>query len=81
VGTEEPFNVAVIVVDWFESTAPVLAVKVAEVALAGTLTEEGMVNAAGVLLESATTVLLLVDFDSVTVQVVLALEPRLAAAH
>jgi hypothetical protein len=34
-----------------------------------------------VLLESATTVLLLVDFDSVTVQVVLALEPRLAAAH
>jgi hypothetical protein len=59
----------------------VLAVKVAEEALAGTLTEDGMVNAAGVLLERATTELLLVDFDSVTVQVVLALEPRLAAAH
>ena len=81
VGTEEPFQVAVIVVDWFDSIAPVLAVNVAEVAFASTLTEEGMVKAAGVLLESATTELVLVDFDSVTVQVVLALEPRLAAAH
>jgi hypothetical protein len=32
-------------------------------------------------LESATTVLLVVDFDRVTVQVVLALEARLEAAH
>jgi hypothetical protein len=32
-------------------------------------------------LESATTVMLVADFDRVTVQVVLALEARLAAAH
>ena len=55
--------------------------KVAEVALAGTLTEEGTVNADGALLASATTVLVVVAFDSMTVQVVLALEARLAAAH
>ena len=66
---------------WSDSSAPALAVKVAEVALAATLTEEGTVNAVGALLESATTVLLVVDFDRVTVQVVLALEARLAAAH
>jgi hypothetical protein len=32
-------------------------------------------------LESATTVMLVVDFDRVTVQVVLALEAKLAAEH
>ena len=40
-----------------------------------------MVSAAEALLESATSVLLEVDFDSVTVQVVLALTARVAAAH
>jgi hypothetical protein len=66
---------------WSESSAPVLAVNVAEVALAATLTEDGTVNRDEALLDSATTVMLVVDFDAVTVQVVLALEARLAAAH
>ena len=78
---DEPFKVAVTVADWFETSAPVLAVNVAEVALAATLTEDGTVNRDGALLESVTTVLLVVDFARVTVQVVLALEARLAAAH
>ena len=78
---DEPFNVAVTVTFWSETSAPVLAVNVAEVALAATLTEDGTVNWDGALLESVTTVLLVVDFDRVTVQVVLALEARLAAAH
>ena len=80
-GADEPFNVAVRVAAWSESSAPVLAVNVAEVALAATLTEDGTVNRDGALLESATTVMLVADFDRVTVQVVLALEARLAAAH
>ena len=80
-GLDEPFNVAVTVAVWSESSAPVLAVNVAEVALAATLTEDGTVNRDGALLESGTTVLLVVDFDRVTVQVVLALEARLEAAH
>ena len=78
---DEPFNVAVTVAVWSESSAPVLAVNVAEVALAATLTEDGTVNRDEALLDSATTVMLVVDFDAVTVQVVLALEARLAAAH
>ena len=78
---DEPFNVAVTVAAWSESSAPVLAVNVAEVALAATLTEDGTVNRDEALLDSATTVMLVVDFDAVTVQVVLALEARLAAAH
>jgi hypothetical protein len=80
-GLDEPFNVAVTVAVWSESSAPVLAVNVAEVALAETLTEDGTVSRDEALLESAITVLLVVDFDTVTVQVVLALEARLAAAH
>ena len=78
---DEPFNVAVTVAVWSETSAPVLAVNVAEVALAETLTEDGTVSRDEALLESAITVLLVVDFDRVTVQVVLALEARLAAAH
>ena len=50
-------------------------------ALAATLTEGGTVNTEGRLLESVTAVLVAADFDSVTVQVVLALEARLAAVH
>ena len=80
-GMDEPFNVAVIVAVWSETRVPVLAVNVAEVALAATLTEDGTVNWDGALLESVITVLLVVDFDRVTVQVVLALEARLAVAH
>jgi hypothetical protein len=77
---EEPFSVAVRVAVWSKTSVPVVAVKVAEVVLAGTLTEEGTVTD-GTLLESATTQLPTEDLDRVTVQVVLALEARLAAAH
>jgi hypothetical protein len=66
---------------WSETRVPVLAVNVAEVALVAMLTEDGTVSRDKALLESATTVLLVVDFDRVTVQVVLALEARLEAAH
>ena len=78
---EEPFSVAVMVTVWSATSGPVLALNVAEVALAGTVTEEGTVRADGALLESTTTVLPAEDFDKVTVQVVLALEARVAAAH
>jgi hypothetical protein len=78
---DEPFNVAVTVAIWSETRVPVLAVNVTEVALAATLTEAGTVNWDGALLESVTTVLLVADFDKVTVQVVLTLEARLAAEH
>src|ERR1035437_6348179 len=71
---DEPFNVAVTVAVWSETSAPVLAVNVAEVALVATLTEAGTVNRDEALLESVTMVLLVADFDRVTVQVVLALE-------
>ena len=54
---------------------------VAEGALAATLTEDGTVNTDEALLESVTTVLVAVAFDRVTVQLVLALEARVAAAH
>jgi hypothetical protein len=80
-GLDEPFNVAVTVAAWSENSVPALAVNVAEVALAATLTEDGTVSRDAALLESVTTVLLVADFDRVTVQVVLALEARLAAAH
>ena len=55
---DEPFSEAVTVAVWSASSAPVLAVKVAEAALAATVTEGGTVNTDGALLESATTVLL-----------------------
>jgi hypothetical protein len=80
-GVEDPLNVAVTVAVWSDSRAPVLAVNVAEVALAGTLTEDGTVNTDGTLLESVTTVLLALDFARVTVQDVFALEVRLATTH
>ena len=77
----EPFKMAKTVAAWSETSAPVLAVNVAEVALAATLTEDGTVNRVDALLESVTIVMLVVDFDRVTVQLVLALEAKLAAAH
>ena len=81
IGLDEPFSEAVRVAVRFETSAPVLAVNVAEVVLAATLTEEGTVNWDGALLESGTTLLVAVDFDRVTVQVVLALEAKVVAAH
>jgi hypothetical protein len=81
VDLEEPFEAAVIVADWSEVKAPALAVKVAETAFATTFTEAGMVKAEDALVESATTVLLPVEFDSVTVQMVLVFEVRLVAVQ
>lgn len=78
---DEPFSVAVIVATWSPARAPVLAVNVAKAALAATLTTPGTVSTVGALLESATTVLAATGFDRVTVQVVLALEAKLAAVH
>jgi hypothetical protein len=49
--------------------------------LAATFTEGGTVRTVEALLESATEVLAALDFDRVTVQVVLALEAKLAVAH
>jgi hypothetical protein len=59
----------------------VLAVKVALVALAATLTEVATLSTDGRLLESVTVVLVAEDFDRVTVQVVLELGARLVAVH
>ena len=58
-----------------------LAVNVTVALLAATLTEDGTVNADEALLERAIAVVVVTAFDRVTVQVVLALEGRLAAAH
>ena len=78
---EEPPRVAVMVADWSAESAPVLAVNVVEAEFAATLTEDGTVNTDGALLESVTAVATAADFESVTVQVVLALGARLAAVH
>jgi hypothetical protein len=56
-------------------------VKVAEEALGARVTEEGMVNWDEALLASRTVALVMVGFDKETVQVVLALGNRVAAAH
>jgi hypothetical protein len=50
---EEPLSAAVIVAVWFEAIVPTVAVKVAEVLFAGTVTDTGIVRAA-LLLESPT---------------------------
>ena len=80
-GLDEPFRLAVTVAVWSETSVPVLAVNVAEVALDATVTEDGTVNTAGALLARATTVLLEDVLDNVTEQVVLEFDARLAAAH
>ena len=54
---------------------------VAEEALAAKVTEAGVVNWEETLSVSATVALLMVGFDKVTVQIVLALGNRVAAAH
>ncbi len=81
VGTDKPLNVAVIVADWFELMVPTLTVKVAELAPAGMFTTVGTVNWEEGLLARATTVLVVADFDKVTVQVVLALEASVVVPH
>jgi hypothetical protein len=59
----------------------VLTAKVADVALASTVTEAGTVRAGEALLASATRVSADGGLESVTVQVAFALDARLAAAH
>jgi hypothetical protein len=78
---DEPLRVAVTVAVWSETNAPVLALNVAEVTLAAMLTEEGTLNAEGALSESVTTVLLVVGFDRVAVQVLKVLGPRVVGAQ
>jgi len=83
---EKPFKVAVMVADWFDRSAPVATVKVAEVVFAATLTKGGTVSSFGAPLEiatfeSATTVLPGADLDKVTVHVAAALEARVVGAH
>jgi hypothetical protein len=78
---EAPFKLAVMVADWSEEIVPVLAVKVAELPLAGTVTEEATVNTDGALLVRLTTVPLVADLERVTVQVALAFDTRVAGAH
>jgi hypothetical protein len=76
-----PLKVAVMVAVWSDGTVPEVAVKVAEVALAGTVTDETTVSTDGALLVMATAVPLATDLERVTVQVELALEARVAGAH
>ena len=59
----------------------VLTLKVAEVALAGTVIDAGTVKTEAALLASVTKVVDATDFDRVTVHVVLAFGPRVEAAH
>ena len=69
------------VADCSEGIAPVLTVKAAEEAVAPTLTEDGTVKTDGALFVRLTGVLLATVFVRVTVQVVLALEAKVDAAH
>jgi hypothetical protein len=80
VRTDDPLSVAVRVAVWSEVTTLVLAVKVPEAAFAPIVTEAGMLNAADAVLDSAT-VLPAVGLERVTVQVVLAFDTIVAAAH
>ena len=81
VGMDAPFKVAVMVAVWSEGTVPEVAVKVADEALAGTVTDGPTVNTAGTLLVRETTVALAADLERVTVQVALAFDARVAGAH
>jgi hypothetical protein len=74
-----PLYVAVTVADWSVVSAPVLTVKVEELSLGATCVEDGTLKMDGAL--SATIVSFCADFDSLTVQVVLAFEARLPAPH
>jgi hypothetical protein len=79
---EEPLRDAVIVAVWLEGIEPVVAVKAAVVALAGTVTEAGSVRTLAMPPERATEAppagAALVN---VTVQAVLELEARVEGVH
>ena len=80
-GDEAPLRDAVMVALALDVTVPAVAVKVAEVAAAGTVTDAGTDKVA--LLEDRVTTVPPVGaaLDSVTVQAVLPLEARLDAVH
>jgi hypothetical protein len=78
---DTPLSVAVIVAVWSVENEPALAVKFALVPLAGIATEAGVVNAAALSARVTVTPPAGAACDNVTVQVVLALGAKLAAAH
>jgi hypothetical protein len=71
----------VMVADWLLDTVPVLAVKVAVVALAGMATEPGTPSRAVVVVRTMVAPVASAGLFSVTVQVVLELAARLVAPH
>src|SRR4029077_18044043 len=80
-GDEVPFRDAVTVALALDVTVPAVAIKEAEVEVAGTMTEEGTVKVG--LLEASETAVppAGATLDNVTVQEVLAFEARLEAVH
>ena len=77
---DPPFRLAVIVADWLPDKVPVVAVNVAELLFAGTVTDPGTMRTELVLV-MVTLALVGAAFVSVIVQVVFAFAPRLAAPH
>ena len=77
---EEPLRDAVRVADWSEETVPAVAVKVADVDPAATVTDDGTVNAA-LLLDIVTAALVVAAVDRVTVQPLDAPELTFAGEH
>jgi hypothetical protein len=81
-GLDEPLKEAVTVAVWSAESVPVAAVKVADVELAGTRTDDGTVNTVGAVLVSATVAPAPeAALDNVAVQVVEALAARLILTH
>jgi len=78
---DAPFRVAVMVALAFDATVPAVAMKAAEVELAGTETEAGIARVPS--FEDSETVVapLAVELDSVTVQVLLAPEVNVEGEH
>jgi hypothetical protein len=74
-----PLYVAVTVADWSAVSAPVVTVNVEELSFGAICVEEGTLKTDGAF--SATIVSFCVEFDNLTVQVVLAFEARLVAPH
>jgi hypothetical protein len=74
---EPPFNEAVTEAVWSEVTVPAVAVKVAVLDPAATLTVAGTVSS-GLLLDSETVAAAATPLESVTVHVDVAADPRLA---
>jgi hypothetical protein len=78
---DPPFRLAVIMPDWLPDGVPVVAVNVAELLFAATITDPGTVSAELVLVMVTLAPPVGAAFVSVIVQVVFAFAPTLAAAH